>query len=229
VAEVVGAGIVAREAIRLPIEWSVRVCPFDPRAMTLGLGSPEELLFQWASEEVNAFYRGHELGPPAGALHTQAKLPGLQAAAERMSQLLSGALFGARLFGGAGRLSLDEVFSAEQLVIDCELRDHVQRLIAGIDGDCDAAACAAEVEAGLEDGFLGLETTARAYRTSYWLPTIFERRSVAEWLATKGADLSLRAKEIVRESIRQHRYELEPELRRELERIYARAQRELAA
>ena len=203
VAEVVGAGIVAREATGLRVEWSIRACPLDMRTMVMSLGSPEELLFQWASEEVNAWCHGEEPGPPGGSLHTQAKLPGPQAAAERMSQLAVGALFGARSFGGAGRLSLDEVFSAEQVVIDCELRDHVQRLIAGIDAACDPAASVAEVAAGLADGFPTMESTARQYRDTYWLPSLFERRPL-------------------------HEYELEPELRRELARIYAGAEAALA-
>ncbi|UCC68482.1 MAG: trimethylamine methyltransferase family protein [Armatimonadota bacterium] len=228
VAEVMAAGIVAREVVGLPVEWSIRVCPLDPRTMALSLGSPEEVLFQWAYEEVNAFYRGREPGPPWGSLHSQAKLPNAQAAAERMAAMMMNAVFGTRIFAGAGRLSLDEVFSAEQLMIDCELRDHVARLISGVDVECEASACVSEVMAGVEEGFLGLESTARAYRESYWLPALFERRSLGEWLAQNDRDLSRRAKEMARESRRQYDYELEPELRRELERIHASAERELA-
>ena len=228
VAEVAAAGIVAREVVGLPVEWSIRVCPLDPRTMALSLGSPEETLFQWACEEVNAFYRGREPGPPWGSLHSQAKLPDPQAAAERMAAMMTNALFGTRVFVGAGRLSLDEVFSAEQLVIDCELRDHVARLMAGVDVECEASACVSEVTEGVEEGFLGLETTARAYRDSYWLPALFERRSLGEWLAQNDRDPSRRAKEMARESRRRYEYELEPELRRELDRIYASAERELA-
>jgi len=228
VAEVVGGSIVAREVTGLAVGWSVRACAFDLRGMALGMGSPEEMLFQWCSEEVNAFYHGVEPGPPGGSLHTQAKLPGPQASAERMSQLVMGALFGTRVFGGIGRLSLDEVFSAEQAVMDCELRDYAQRLVAGLDCDCDPAACVAEVEAGLDDGYLGLESTVRSYRQAYWLPRLFERRSLSGWLNAGSPDLRGRAKEMVREQLKRHDYELEPELRREMERIYARAERELA-
>ncbi len=228
VAEVAGSGIVAREVIGLPVSWSIRVCPIDPRTMVLSLGSPEDALFEWACEEVNAFYQGREPGPPWGSLHSQAKLPNVQTGAERMAGMMTSALFGTRFFGGAGRLSLDEVFSAEQLVIDCEMRDHVQRLIAGVDVECDVESCVAEATAGTEGGFLGLETTARAYRQVYWLTTLFERRSLAEWLAGDGADVSRRAKEVARQSLARHEYELDADLRRELDRIHARAERDLA-
>lgn len=227
-AEVIGGAIVAREVTGLRVEWSIRICPFDLRAMALSLGSPEELILQWAFEEVNAFYHGRPAGPPNGSLHSQAKVPDAQSSAERMTIMLTAALFGTRVFVGGGRLSLDEVFSPEQLVIDCEMRDHVQALIAGIDGDCDPGAAVAEVAAGLKDGFLGLDSTVRSYRSVYWRPHLFERRTLGEWLAAGSPDFRRSAREMVRELGRRHDYELEPDLRGELDRIYTRAEKELA-
>jgi len=234
VAEVVGAAILAREVVGLPVDWSVRVTPFDPRPMSLTLGGPEEYPLQWASDEVNAWYHGRAPRPPWGSLHSQAKLPDQQAAVERMTSMLTSALFGTRTFVGLGRLSLDEVFSAEQAVVDLEIRDHVQRLISGIDIDCDPEACLAEVASGLADGFLGLDSTVAAYQQVYWRPRLFWRGMVAEWLRARrqreeDVDLHLRAKEMVRQQLKQWDYELEPDLRREVERIYDRAERELLA
>lgn len=227
VAEVIGAAVVAREVVGLPVGWSVRVCPFEPRAVALSLGGPEELLLQWANEEVNAWYHDRSLGPPNGSLHSQAKLPDQQAAAERMGIMLTHALFGTRLFVGIGRLSLDEVFSAEQAVIDLELRDHVQRLVAGMAVDCHPAACFAEVAAGVADGFLGLDATAARYSQTYWQPRLFWRGMLAEWRSAAPPDLHARAKAMVREQLSRHEYHLEPELQREVERIWQRANREL--
>jgi trimethylamine--corrinoid protein Co-methyltransferase len=227
VAEVVGAAILSREVVGLPVDWSVRVTPFDPRFMCLTLGGPEEYPLQWASDEVNAWYHGRAPGAPWGGLHSQAKLPDQQAAMERTTMMLTLALFGTRVFGGIGRLSLDEVFSPEQAVLDLELRDHVQRLIAGADGACDPEACLAEVAAGLPSGFLGLDSTADLYAQTYWRPRLFWRGMVNEW-RTSGSDLHARAKEMVRRQLKLHDYELEPDVRREVERIYARAERELA-
>lgn len=227
-AEVIGAAILTREVVGLPVGWSVRVCPFEPRAMALSLGGPEELLLQWANEELNAWYHGWPLGPPHGALHSQAKLPDQQAAAERMGLMLTHALFGARVFVGIGRLSLDEVFSPEQAVIDLELRDHVQRLVAGIAVDCRPQACLEEVAAGIADGFLGLDSTVGSYPRSYWLPRLFWRGMLAEWKGAAAPDLHTRAKAMVREQVAKHDYELEPDLRRELARVWARAARDLS-
>jgi trimethylamine:corrinoid methyltransferase-like protein len=145
-----------------------------------------------------------------------------------MALMLTSVLFGTRVFVGGGRLSLDEVFSPEQLVIDCEMRDHVQRLIAGIDGDCDPSAVAAEVATGIQEGFLGLESTVGSYRDLFWMPRLFERRTLGGWMAAGSPDFREHAKEMVREAAGRHQYELEPELRRKLDDIYARAQRDLA-
>ncbi len=228
VAEVVGAAILAREALGLPVAWSIRVCPFDPRAMALTLGGPEELLLQWANEEVNAWYHGRPVAPPGGSLHSQAKLPDQQAASERMAMMAAHALFGTRVFVGIGRLSLDEVFSAEQAIIDLEIRDHVQRLISGLEVDCDPEACSAEVAAGIADGFLALDSTVTTYPHTYWRPRLFWRGMLAEWRRTGSPDLHARAKEMVRHQLRQWDYQLESDLRREVERIYARAEKELS-
>ncbi len=229
VAEVVGAAILAREVVGLPVDWSVRVTPFDPRAMCLTLGGPEEFPLQWASDEVNAWYHGRQPGPPWGSLHSQAKLPDQQSAVERMTNLLLSALCGTRVFTGIGRLSLDEVFSPEQAVIDLEIRDHVQRLLAGADGDCDPEACLAEVAAGLPGGFLGLDSTAELYAQTYWRPRLFWRGMVNEWQAAQAPDLRARAKDLVRRQLKLHDFEPEPEVRRAVERIYAAAERELTS
>jgi len=228
-AEVMGAAIVVAAVSPLPVGWSIRVCPFDPRTMAMTLGSPEDLLFQRASDELNAWYHGQEPGPPAGLLHTQAKVPDAQAAGERMCQFTFGALFGARHFGGGGTLSLDEVFSPEQLVIDCELRDYVQHFIRGPELDSDVEAWVAEASEGLEHGFLALERAAAEYRRIYWLPRLFERRAFGAWQQSGKPRLRERAKEMVRERLRQHSYQLDREAARELDRIYARAQQDLAS
>jgi len=228
-AEVIGAAILVREATGLPVDWSIRVCPFDPRAMALTLGAPEEFALALASDELNAWYHGRGPGVPWGSLHTQAKLPDQQSAAERLTLMLLPALMGTRVFGGIGRMSLDEVFSAEQAVIDVELRDHVQRLLADPEVDCDPEACLAEAAAGAEGGFLGLDSTAHSYRATYWWPRLFHRGMLAEWQAAGASELRARAKEMVRRQLRQYDFEPAPDLRREVERIYARAARDLSA
>jgi trimethylamine---corrinoid protein Co-methyltransferase len=228
-AEVIGCAIVLRKITSLEVDWSLRVCPIDMRSLAFSLGSPEEILFQLATDEVNAFYHGRAPGPPACTLHTQAKLPNPQAGSELMAQMTFAALCGTRSFGGAGALSVDEIFSAEQLLLDCEMRDHTSRLVRGIDPNCDAAGALAEATQGIAEGtFAGLDSTAALARQIYWSPRLFERRSLGGWLNTGQQDLHRQVKDMVHTYIAQHNYELEPGLLHKLDAIYARAYRELA-
>ncbi len=228
VAEVVGGALVLQAATGLPVDWGVRVVAFDLRGMAMSFGGPEDLLFRWACEELNAFCHGREPGPPGGVLRTQAKVPGPQAAAEKMAGIVSGALLGSRHYDGAGALSLDEVFSAEQLLFDCELLDYGRRLAAGADVSLDPASCLEEIGDGLGRGFLASDATLDQYRRLYWLPRFLERRSLPAWLEAGSSDLRRRIHQLARERIAGHDYQLEPTLARELERIYARAERDLA-
>jgi len=92
----------------------------------------------------------------------------------------------------------------------------------------EARQVAAEVAAGLNAGFLGTDATLDSYHHIYWLPKLFERRSLAGWQEAGSPELRARARETARELIRTHEYELPENLARDLDRIYVRAERELA-
>jgi len=228
VAEVVGSAILLAEIIDLPIRWSTRLCPIDLRSMAMVLGSPEDFLLQFANSEVNAYFHGTAWSPAVSGIHTNAKLPDAQACAEKASLMTTGALLGARQFGSAGTLSLDEVFSAEQLLYDLEIRDHVQRLVRGLDGRCDPEECPREVAEGVrQKGFAGLESTLRNYRQTYWHPDLFNRELSAAWEAAGARPLRENAHARIRELLGKHDYELDPARRRELDKIVARAKAQL--
>jgi trimethylamine--corrinoid protein Co-methyltransferase len=227
-AEVIGSAILVKEVTDLPVSWSFRPCPIDLHSMAMVLGSPEDFLLQLASSEVNAYFHGASWYPAARSVHTNAKLPGAQACAEKASLMTAGALLGARWFGFAGTLSLDEVFSPEQFLYDVEIKDHVQRIVAGIDGDCDPERCLRDVREALKErGFVALDTTLREYRNVYWFPKLFERQFLAAWQGEGSVTIRERAHEMVRELLDKHNYELEPELRSELDKILTRARAEL--
>jgi trimethylamine:corrinoid methyltransferase-like protein len=124
-AEVIGPAVLVQDALDLPVRWTAGLWPVDFVSMALVVGSPEQLLSDLMSNEVNAYLHGTPCQPACTCFHTMAKIPGPQACAEKASSMTMGALLGARRFGVAGTLSLDEVFSAEQLLYDLEIRDHV--------------------------------------------------------------------------------------------------------
>jgi trimethylamine--corrinoid protein Co-methyltransferase len=228
-AEVIGSALILRECIEPPVHWGIGAYPFDMRGMAMSFGSPEALLFEMASCEVDAYFHGHPWHPAVGNIHTLAKLPGPQAAAEKATLMTLGALWGATEFHCAGVLSLDEIFSPVQLLADLEVKDHVQRLVRGLETGCDADALVADVREGLEGGFMGIERTLDRYRELYWHPQLFERRFLGPWRSASSPSFGQLAREMCRELLGRYCYEPPAGIRSEIERIYRRAERGLAA
>lgn len=227
-AEVIGCSILLREIINLPISWNLEVLPIDLRTLAMVFGSPENFLLQLATAEVNAYFHGTEWYPYAGNIHTNAKLPGAQSCAEKSSLMTAGALLGARMFGSVGLLSLDEVFSAEQLIYDLEIRDHVQRLVKGLDTDCDPDRCINDVQNAIDGrSFVALETTLENYRQFYWHPKIFDRQFLSAWEGQGARSNREKAHALIKELINKHEYILDPQTLGELDKIVAKAKSEL--
>lgn len=227
-AEVIGSAVILRACLRPQVHWHVNTFPFDLWGMAITFGSPEALLFEMASGEVDAFLHDGLWWPAATNIHTMAKRPGPQAAAEKMSIMATGALLGARDFTGAGALSLDETHSSVQLLLDLEVKDHVARIVRGLDTGLDREACLAQVQEGTASNFLELDRTLDLYRSLYWHPCLFERRFVDSWRAAGSPKLAEQATEVARALTAQHDYEPREEVRREFDRIYRRAKDALA-
>ena len=228
IAEVIGSAILLRAILDVPIHWSIRACPIDMHSMAMVLGSPEDCLLQLGLAEVNAYFHGTRWSPAAISVHTNAKLPGPQACSEKASLMTAGALLGARSFGAIGALSLDEVFSPEQLLYDLEIKEHVQRLVAGIDDECDPERCLRDVIEGLEQkSFVGLESTLAGYREFYWHPKLFERQFLGAWEKEGARTIRERTRTRVKELLNQYDYELASDLQRELDKLLDRAKAEL--
>jgi trimethylamine--corrinoid protein Co-methyltransferase len=202
---------------------SIRAYPFDMRYATFVYGSPEDLLATLIQIQLNAFY-----GIPvvAKSLLTTSKQPDAHAAAEKSAHTLAAALAGARIFTCAGLLAVDEIFSAEQLVIDHEIVQYAKRVCQGYDLTDETLAVAAIEEVGPGGHFLEHDTTLANYRRATWEPALFTHASLRQWQEKGSPLVADRAREIARQRIAAHDYELEAEKRRDLEAIYQRAARE---
>ncbi|HEY62949.1 MAG TPA: hypothetical protein G4O02_00095 [Caldilineae bacterium] len=223
-AELMGGLVALRALTGLPVTFYVEIFPFDLRQLAMVFGSPENFLFQLAGHDLNRFY-GHPSRRGAGNMHVMAKLPGPQSAAEKAAIMTAGALLGARDFSGAGALSLDEVFSPEQLLIDCEIRDWVERLVRGLDTTPPDPDLLSEVQMGLTRGFIDQDTTLSNYRRLYWHPRRFERDFLAAWQRAGSPTFRDRIRAEIQERLARHTFQLDEPRRRELERICQAAQR----
>jgi len=182
-AEVLGGAVATRVLTGKPVIFSVEIFPFDLRAGAQVFGSPENMLFQMLRNDLNRFY-GWPWDPSFGNIHVMSKLPDAQSGADKAAIMALGAFLGARGFGSAGTLSLDDIFSPVQLLVDCEIRDWVQRAIQGVwMGEEAVDDWLAEIRDGVERSFIALDSTLDYYKRHTWYPRHFERRGAGPWLA----------------------------------------------
>ncbi|MGQ9632543.1 MAG: trimethylamine methyltransferase family protein [bacterium] len=199
---------------------SIRAYPFDMRYGSFVYGSPEDLLATLIQIQLNEFY-----GIPvvAKSLLTTSQEPDGHAAAEKAAHTIVAALAGARIFTNAGLLSVDEIYSAEQVVIDNEIVEYVKRVVRGFEFDEEHLAVDAIKGVGLGGEFLSHESTLRNYREAFWMPELFEHRMLAQWREAGSKSLRERARAIAKRRIAEHEYRLDPAVQRELDRIYKKA------
>jgi trimethylamine:corrinoid methyltransferase-like protein len=222
-AEVVGGAIAVHILTGKPVGFGVGIFPSDLREGSMVFGSPENMLYQILSNDFNRYYGWHPGNGPDN-IHVMAKLPDCQSAAEKAAIMALGASLGTRHFSCAGTLSLDEIFSAEQLLVDCEIRDWVQRSLQGVWlGEEAVTDWVGEIESGIVSGFMGLDSTLDHYRAHTWYPKRFARGAIGPWLERGQPHLStnLRAEAVRR--IAAHDFEPDPVKRNEIERIYLAA------
>ncbi len=194
-----------------------------PVRFTVVGGMPEVAWMYWASAQVTRFYF-----PYAGysmILSTQAKRPGLQAGAEKAMAGALGAMTGCDDFHYAGVMSFDDIFSPEQMVADCELRDALQQLARGI--PCDGPDDWLDViREGATGGYVDTDTTLDRYRETYWFPELYDRLSWHVFRAENGRTARERAQQQILRRLADYAYR-PPDGIEEVRRIFGAAWKRL--
>jgi trimethylamine:corrinoid methyltransferase-like protein len=222
-AEVIGGMIAVKILTGKPVTFSANIFPSDLREGSMVFGSPENMLFQMLGADFNRFY-GYQWNGAPDNIHVMAKVPDCQSAAEKAAIMTAGAFLGARHFSCAGTLSLDEIFSPEQLLADCETRDWVQRGLQGIWlGEEVADDWLEEIRQGIAHGFMGLDSTLDHYKAQVWYPQRFLRGAIGPWLSQDQPRLSGKLRHEVRRRIASHSFELDLARRNAIEEIYRAA------
>ena len=200
----------------------LRVEPFDFRYSAIVFGSPEWCLYRVLALQMAEYLRGRP--ERSGRFRSVAKRPDEQAACERTASALWQALLGARRFGGVGQLSVDEVFSPQQAVLDREILAYVERIVRGLDltGEVDAAAL---IQEGVqENGYMGVADTVTRFRDFYAFPDIFRHWNVGAWQTAGAPSILKEAWGRARAEIDTSTFQLPDDQRQEVDRIYAKAQ-----
>jgi len=197
------------------------VWPFDMRHMSIVFGAPETAIFRAMFHQLWEYLFGW--GPP-GEMMSMAKDVDGQAAAERMGCALTDALRGAREFASAGMICMDELYSAEQLVIDRDIIKWVERFVCGQDFCSEVTSLVDIIEDGLPtSSFLDSELTVDRFRQDMWMPELFEHSTLGKWRHGGAESLRDRARDIARAKIKASDFVLDAAMQKELDRIYRKA------
>jgi trimethylamine:corrinoid methyltransferase-like protein len=204
--------------------FGLRVEPFDFQYSTIVFGSAEWCLYYALVHRMTEFLSGRPCRH--GRLRSVAKRPDAQAACERTASALWQALLGVRHFGGAGQLSVDEVFSPQQVIIDREILQHVERLLKGLDLDSGPRDPVDLIRQGVEEGhFIALEDTVTRFRGFYHFPDLFRHWNVGRWRAEGAPSILSEAWERVRQEMAKSTFALPQDRKQEVDRLFKKAAR----
>ena len=204
---------------------SIRAYPFDMKYGSFVYGSPEDIHCTLLQIQLNNYY-----GIPiiAKSLLTAGKEPDAQAAAEKAAHTIVAASMGVDGFTNIGLLSVDEIYSAEQVAIDNEIVDYVTAFMRGIDTSEEAFDLTPIKEVGIGGTFLDHDSTLAHYRSAFWMPSLFEHDMLNHWQQIGSPTLQAKARAIARRRIAEHEDPLPLETQREVDRIYERAAKTLS-
>jgi len=89
------------------------------------------------------------------------------------------------------------------------------------------ARCLAETASGIEQGFIGLDSTLNSFRQTYWHSQLFTREMLSTWRSADGGDISQAASDQVRRIVSNHDFALDSDIQIEIDAILNRAKCDL--
>jgi len=198
-----------------PVIYAPAPATMNPRTGLLGGNGPHDMQ-NAACTEMAKYYGLPSFGSGAGSDHF---VPGMQAGYERALSALPPLLARPDLFCGPGTMGSDTVWSAEQLVVDCEILRICTRICEGIATE-DRLFSEVIEEIGPGGNFLAHGSTRRAFHGGeLFMPDLGWHDSRNAWDAAGRPDLLEEARERVDRLLAEHEVlplgdDVEAELRR---------------
>lgn len=230
-AETLGAAFVMEQLTGLTVEIHPQLYAFDLRPMNMLFGTPEALLFERLTEAFNDCLFNRTSRMPGTNIHSWAKHAGPQSVMEKTMLATTGYQAGSRYFSGLGGLSLDEVFSPVQLVLDIEMLEQVGQLERGICPDPETMSqgnspveWAEEVHAGLSHGYTGSDRTLDNHAAYVRSSNLADRANYQTWNAAGKPDLLHSSRnEVLKYAGMPKDWHLPEEQLKELDKLYGEA------
>jgi len=162
------------------LHLSSTISVFDMRTMIRPYGRPEIAIANMMIAQIARYY-GSSFSGQCGL--TDAKLPSCEAGAQKALTAIPTLLAGGEISIDAGLLSIDEVCSPIQMILDNELIGALKQFIKefeisqeeiGINEICKT------VESG--ESFLATLHTVKRFRKEHWEPRVWSREMLTPWL-----------------------------------------------
>jgi trimethylamine--corrinoid protein Co-methyltransferase len=174
------------------------VSPLDMRTGIYACGRPEKEICNVAMVQMarryGASYRGH-------TGHSDAKRPSVEAGFQRALNSIPTLMACGHTTISCGQLSVDEVFSPLQLIIDDEMVSALKRFMRGFEVNEETLALEVIREVGPGGNFLATDHTASHFRSELWEPRVFEREMLSGWERSGAKTDTDKALDIFREII----------------------------
>jgi trimethylamine--corrinoid protein Co-methyltransferase len=209
---------------RLHLNASISV--MDMRTTVYPYGRPEMALANLMTAQLARHY-GASFSGHAGL--SDAKAPSVEAGAQKALTSIPTLLAGGSVWIDAGLLSIDEICSPVQMVLDNEFMAALGRFAHESEINEDAIGLETIVEAGPGGHFLDKLHTVRHFRDEHWRPEIWSRTRLRPWIEQGSRPDSDRARDValdVQSQVRQSET-MSVTVEREILRVIDAAGREL--
>jgi trimethylamine--corrinoid protein Co-methyltransferase len=143
-------------------------------------GRPELGLTHLAFGQI-ARHLGASFG--ANSFLGDAKAPSCEMGMQKALNAIPAIMAGSRGLGTTGLLSVDEIGSPIQLIIDNEFAEALRRFARGFEVNEETLAFDVIKEVGPGGNFMGEFHTARHFRKEHWQPTLFSREMLNGWMS----------------------------------------------
>jgi len=160
------------------ISLGCSISPLDMRTGMYPYGRPEKELCNIAMAQMARRYGAHFHGHCG---HSDAKRPSVEAGFQKALNSIPTLMACGSTTISCGLLSVDEVFSPIQLIIDNEIVSALRHFARGFEVSEDTLALDVVKEVGPGGCFLDAEHTAAHHRTELWEPRLFSRNMFSGW------------------------------------------------
>jgi len=175
-----------------PVSFCASIQVLDQRTVLCTFGAPENTLGSLAGIQV-----AKSLGLPclANVALCDANTPDFQAGFEKAMSVALVLSAGAEGIGHQGIVGADQGSSLEQLIIDDEWLNCINRLLTGFEVSQDALAMEIIKKVGIGGSFLAEPHTLKNMRKEIWYPRLFNRYDWGTWASKGHRDILKRSQE----------------------------------